>query len=201
MLLIPALALALGASVAPLIAAASLKIQIPPSTILANPNTLPASTHATLTTGQGPPIQAPLRKGNVFEFQDLPKAGSYLLDIYAHDYTFAPYRIDIGADDKISAVYETYRGTQWSDHGVQLVAEPTAAVTIQAKVMSKKSFYEERQGFNPVSLLKNPMILLGGVANFDLASWMAGAQQNVAGQTTKSSGIDAAAKSIRERRK
>jgi hypothetical protein len=242
-------ALAAAASLVPIAAAANLKIQFPPSNLLANPNILPASTHATLTSGQGQPIQALLRKGNVIEFQDLHNAGSYLLDIFAHDYTFAPYRIDIGQDDKISGVYETFRGTQWSDRGVQLVAEPTAAATIQAKVLSKKSFYEVRQGFNPASLLKNPMMLLGiaalgltfgmpklmenmdpemkqeyeemqksspvggimgamqgqssggGVANFDLASWMAGAQQNAGGQTTKSSGVDASAKNIRERRK
>jgi hypothetical protein len=249
MLLIPSIVLVVAASLAPLAAAASLTIQIPPSNFLPNPNALPASTHATLTTGQGAPIKAPLRKGNVIEFEELPKAGSYLLDIYAHDYTFAPYRIDIGADDKISAVYETYRGTQWSDHGIQLVAEPTTAATIQAKLLSKKSFYEVREGFNPASLLKNPMMLLGiaaialtfgmpklmenmdpemkqeyeemqkssgvgglmgamqgqssagGVGNFDLAGWMAGTQQSTGGQTTKSSGIDAGAKSIRERRK
>lgn len=243
--------LAVGVSLMPFVAAAaSLRIQVPSSTILANPNTLPASTHATLTSGQGAPLQAPLRKGSFIEFRDIPEAGSYLLDIYAHDHTFAPYRVDIGSDNKISAIYETYRGTQWSDHGVQLVVEPTTAAIIQAKVLSKKSFYEERQGFNPASLLKNPMILMGiaalaltfgmpklmdnmdpemkqeyeemqksspvgglmgamqgqstpgGVGNFDLASWMAGAQQNAAGETTKSSGIDAAAaKSIRERRK
>jgi hypothetical protein len=249
MLIIPSFFLAVAASLTPLAAAASLTIQIPPSNFLPNPNTLPASTHATLTTGFGPPLEALLQKGNTIEFRDLPQAGSYLLDVYAHDYTFAPYRIDIGADDKISAVYETYRGTQWSDHGIQLVAEPVNAATIQAKILSKKEFYEVREGFNPVSLLKNPMLLLGiaalaltfgmpklmenmdpemkqeyeemqknspvggllgavqgqsnsgGVGNFDLASWMAGAQQGPGGQTIKSSGTDAAAKSIRERRK
>lgn len=241
--------LAVTACLSPLAYAASLKIQIPPSAILANPNTLPASTHATLTSGQGPVIQAPLRRGNIIEFQEVPKAASYILDIYAHDYTFAPYRIDVAADDTISGIYETYRGTQWSDHGIQLVAESTSAATIQAKVLSKKSFYEERQGFSPLSLLKNPMILMGiaalgltfgmpklmenmdpemkaeyeemqksgpakglmgalqsssgggGASNFDLAGWMAGAQQNAGGQTTKSSGTDAGAQSIRERRK
>lgn len=161
MLFTQLIALAVAASLVPSAAAASLTIHIPPSNFLPNPNTLPASTHATLTTGQGAPIQAPLRKGNVIDFQKLPKAGSYLLDIYTHDYTFAPYRIDIGADDKISAIYETYRGTQWSDHGIQLVLEPTTTATIQAKVLSKKSFYEAREGFNPASLLKNPMMLLG----------------------------------------
>lgn len=229
--------------------AASLKIQIPPSNILTNPNTLPASTHATLTSGQEAPIQAPLRRGNFIEFHDLPVAGSYLLDIFAHDFTFAQYRVDIAADNTISGIYETYRGTQWSDHGMQLVAEPASTATIQAKVLSKKSFYEVRQGFNPMSLLKNPMILLGvvamgltfgmpklmenmdpemkaefeemqksgpvggimgamqgqssggGAANFDLASYMAGAQQKPEGQITKSSGTDAGAQSIRERRK
>lgn len=35
---------------------------------------------------------------------------------------------------------------------------------MSAKVLSKKGFYEQRQGFNPMSLLKNPMILMAVVA-------------------------------------
>ena len=152
-------------------AAASLRIQIPPSNLLPNPNSLPASTHATLTSGSGPQLKAILRKGNYLEFPDIPSTGSHLLDIYSRDYVFAPYRIDVSAPaestvTEITGAYETYRGTQWSDHGVPLTpgGHPTEDLTISAKVLSRKNFYEERQGFNALSLLKNPMILMGLVA-------------------------------------
>ncbi|KIX09026.1 uncharacterized protein Z518_00104 [Rhinocladiella mackenziei CBS 650.93] len=148
------------------ILAASLRIQIPASNLLPNPNILPASTHATLTSGSREPIRAILRKGNYFEFPDIPTTGSHLLDIYSRDYVFAPYRIDIApsSDPKgavITGAWETYRGTQWADRGVALIAAPTEHLDMSAKILSKKNFYEQRQGFNPLSLLKNPMILMG----------------------------------------
>jgi len=152
-------------------AAATLRVQIPPSNLLPNPNVLPASTHATLTSDSAPPLRAILRKGNFFEFPDIPTTGSHLLDIFAHDYVFAPYRIDISRRDQTSSsqavvtgAWETYRGTQWADRGFALVSEPASNLTISAKVLSQKNFYEERQGFSPLSLLKNPMILLALVA-------------------------------------
>lgn len=153
-----------------LTSAASLRIQIPPSNLLPNPNALPASTHATLTSSSSPQLRAVLRKGNFLEFPEIPATGSYLLDIYSRDYVFAPYRIDISSTDAtathISGAYETYRGTQWSDHGVPLTPNdrPTDDLTISAKVLARKNFYEQRQGFNALSLLKNPMILMGVVA-------------------------------------
>jgi ER membrane protein complex subunit 7 len=151
--------------------AASIRINIPPSTLLPNPNILPASTHATLTTSTGPELRAVIRKGNYIEFPSIPTSGSHLLQIYSRDYTFAPYRIDVSssspeAGSQIIGAFETYHGTQWSDHGIQLTpnGQPTTALTLNAKVLSKKNFYETRPGFNVLSLLKNPMILMGGVA-------------------------------------
>jgi hypothetical protein len=158
-------------------AAATLRIQIPPSNILPNPNTLPASTHATLTSGTSPQLDAPLRRDSILEFSNLTIPGGYLLDIFSRDFTFAPYRMDITAskDDTavIDGVWETYRGTRLDDKGPLLggaSADPTTTppqpqiVTVSAKVLTKKNFYEERPGFDPMSLLKNPMILLAIVA-------------------------------------
>ena len=158
----------------------------------------------------------------------------------------------------IDGVWETYRGTRWEDRGPLLGGTSTdpntpppqpQVVTVSAKVLSKKNFYEERPGFNPMSLLKNPMILLAIVAlaitfgmpklmenmdpemkaeyeemqkksavsgltramqgqgpassaagSFDLAGWMAGAQQQQG--STKTSGLDAKdGGSLRERRR
>jgi hypothetical protein len=150
------------------VAAASLRVSIPASNVLPNPNTLPASSHAVLTSGSGRTIRAALRKGNYFYFSDIPTTGSHLLDIYSHDYIFAPYRIDISASSDssnvITGAWESYRGTRWEDRGVALVAAPTEQLDLAAKVLSKKNFYEQRQGFNPMSLLKNPMILMAVVA-------------------------------------
>ncbi|KIW18262.1 hypothetical protein PV08_02550 [Exophiala spinifera] len=150
--------------------AATLRIQIPPSNLLPNPNALPASTHATLTSGTGQPLRAVLRKGSYFEFPDITTVGSHLLDIYTRDYVFAPYRIDLAPSSSdssstvITGAWETYRGTRWEDRGIALVPAPTDRLEMSAKVLLRKNFYEERQGFNPLSLLKNPMILMGVVA-------------------------------------
>ncbi|KAH0840592.1 hypothetical protein FOPE_05989 [Fonsecaea pedrosoi] len=149
--------------------AASLRVTVTPSNILPNPNVLPASTHAVLTSGSAPPIRAVLRKGNYFEFPEISTSGSHLLDIYSHDYVFAPYRIDISPSSDsdgtvVAGAWETYRGTRWDDRGVALVATPTEQLDMSAKILSKKNFYEQRQGFNPLSLLKNPMILMAVVA-------------------------------------
>ncbi|KAJ9622557.1 hypothetical protein H2204_011476 [Knufia peltigerae] len=152
--------------------AATLRIQVPASNLLPNPNALSASTHATLTSSTGQPLRAVLRKGNYFEFPDITTVGSHLLDIYSRDYVFAPYRIDLASSSAsgessstvITGAWETYRGTRWEDRGVALVPAPTDRLEMSAKVLSRKNFYEERQGFNPLSLLKNPMILMGVVA-------------------------------------
>ena len=152
--------------------AASLRINIPPSTLLPNPNALPASTHATLTGNGGPELKANIRKGNYIEFSSIPTVGSHLLNIYTRDYAIAPYRIDVALSPsdpsvtEITGAFETYRGTQWSDRGVALTSggKATESLTINAKVLARKNFYETRPGFNVLSLLKNPMILMGIVA-------------------------------------
>lgn len=149
--------------------AATLRIRLPSSNLLPNPNTLPASTHATLTSSSGPPVKALLRKGNYIEFPDITTVGSHLLDLYSREYVFAPYRIDISPSPDspgtvITGAWETYRGTRWADRGVALVTAPTDKLDLSVKVLAKKNFYEQRQGFNPLSLLKNPMILLALVA-------------------------------------
>jgi ER membrane protein complex subunit 7 len=155
-------------SILSVVSCASLRLSIPASNLLENPNTLPASTHAVLTSGTNEPVTAPLRKGGYIDFPDIGTTGSHLLDIYSRDYVFAAYRIDTLATANsttvITGAWETYRGTRWEDRGVALVAVPTEQLDMAVKVLSKKNFYEQRQGFNPMSLLKNPMILMAIVA-------------------------------------
>jgi ER membrane protein complex subunit 7 len=241
--------------------AAVLRIHIASSSILVNPHTLPASTHATLTSSVAPPLRSLLRRDLTLEFNNLTLPATYLLNIFSHSYTFASYRVDITASSSpdtpptIHGIYEAYPGSHWSTHGPLIAGSALShadapgphpqIVAMSAKLLAEKSFYEARPGFNPMSLLKNPMILLGAVAlaitfgmpklmenmdpemkaeyeemqkkspvsgltramqgqgpagsagGFDLAGWMAGAQQG--GSRTSCS--DARDGGIRERRK
>ncbi|KAL1958349.1 hypothetical protein VTO42DRAFT_4666 [Malbranchea cinnamomea] len=174
--------------------ASYLTITIPASNILPNPNALPASSHATLTTlssgsrsqsqSQSAPglLKARLTRSSTFVFSDLvpstsatsttPK--SYLLDIHSRDYAFAPYRVDVAANGSVIGVWETFRGNAWENKGAKKSVRASTTyggatgsddkgegVVVEARVLGKKNFYEERPKFNPLSLLKNPMILLG----------------------------------------
>lgn len=172
-------------------AAASIVLKIQPSPALPNPNALPPSTHAIITSPNGAVLRSPLRKDNSIVFTEIPGVGSHLLNIYTKDYLFASYRIDTTpnlsaanpTDDAapssvlICFAAQLFPGTQWSDTGVSLIPQqqdassstgmstkPQASLTIYPKVLGAKSFYEARQGFSPLSLLKNPMILLAVVA-------------------------------------
>src|SRR5271155_3951731 len=105
-------------------AAATLRIQIPPSNLLPNPNTLPASSHATLTSGTSPQLDAPLQRGSILEFSNLTTPGSYLLDIFSRDFTFAPYRVDITTKRRQSSYRQRLgdisrheMGRQWPSTG------------------------------------------------------------------------------------
>ncbi|CRG86719.1 long-chain acyl-CoA synthetase [Talaromyces islandicus] len=156
-----------------LAAATSLNIQIPPSTVLPNPHGLAANTHATLTTlsdSQQHVLTASLTRSAGFVFSGLPASASkesYLLDIRSREYIFAPYRVDVAADGSILGIWETFRGNQWENRGLekyvaQVTDKPKAdvAVTVDARVLARREFYEERPKFSPLSLFKNPMILL-----------------------------------------
>ncbi|EAW14676.1 uncharacterized protein ACLA_000870 [Aspergillus clavatus NRRL 1] len=163
----------------------SLTITIPPSNLLPNPNTLPAGTHATLISLPSPgdtnnansnlphPMTAPLTRSASFVFRNLKSAKpeSYLLDIRSAGYVFAPYRVDVSADGAVLGVWETYRANPWDNRGAEKFAVDAAAaspaatdVAVDAKVLGQRGFYEERARFSPLSLLKNPMILLALVA-------------------------------------
>lgn len=144
-------------------AASSLTIQIPSNNILPNPHVLPPNTHATLTTlpsslshDQKHVISAPLTHTAEFHFTELPSslstsAESYLLDIRSKEYIFAPYRVDIAADGTVLGVWETFRGNQWDNRGLERYAKLKSQeglqdidVVVQAKVVGRRGFYEER---------------------------------------------------------
>ncbi|KAI9735258.1 MAG: hypothetical protein M1834_001848 [Cirrosporium novae-zelandiae] len=136
--------------------AADLHIRIPTSNLLSNPSILPASTSASLTT-LGTYQKTLLNRNNEFEFRNVG-SGSYLMEIHCRDFTFAPLRVDVGESEKVQ-VWQTFRGNEWDNRGERLDERP-----IEAKVLGQKAYYEIRSGFSPLSLLKNPMILLAVVA-------------------------------------
>ncbi|PYI12137.1 hypothetical protein BO78DRAFT_392813 [Aspergillus sclerotiicarbonarius CBS 121057] len=161
------------------LATSALTITIPPSNLLPNPNVLPAGTHATLTTltttGNNHRIlTAPLTRSATFLFHHLPastKPESYLLDIRSPEYIFAPLRVDVAADGSLLGIWETFRGNPWDNRGAEkFIVDATAAtstasdVTVDAKVLVRRGFYEERSKFSPMALFKNPMILMALVA-------------------------------------
>lgn len=185
-----------------LLTTASLTISIPPSHLLPIPNSLPASTHATLTSlspanhPSAYPLTAPLTRASTFVFPDLqpPAANpeSFLLDIRAAQFVFAPLRVDVSADGRVVGVWETVPGTPWENRGVErfaVAADEGASsgrdgdgVNVEAKVVGRREFYQERtqctyspsypgdceeydaddrEIVSPLSLLKNPMVLIG----------------------------------------
>jgi hypothetical protein len=143
-----------------LVSSSSLTISIPVSSPLPNPHVLPATTHATLTTlpfsGKDHILSASLTRSASFVFHDLPSSGpdaqpeSYLLDIRsAGEYVFAPYRVDVAADGTILGVWETFRGNPWDNRGavkyiVDIAAKKQVDVVVEAKVIARRAFYEER---------------------------------------------------------
>ncbi|KAJ5906284.1 uncharacterized protein N7473_003200 [Penicillium subrubescens] len=116
-----------------------------------------------------------LTRGSTLVFNDIPAGHpeSYLLDIRGGEYVFAPYRVDVAADGSVMGVWETFRGNPWENRGAEKyvvdvagagAGKKAADVVVEAKVLGKKGFYEERAKFSPLSLVKNPMILMAIVA-------------------------------------
>jgi len=107
-------------------------------------------------------------------------SGSYLLDVHCHTHAFNPLRVDVheglklkdngaGVEDVQEVmVWGTFRGNEWGNKG-----EAVAVKEVDGKVgvwgfevvaRGMKDYYIERAGFSPLSLLKNPMILIAGVS-------------------------------------
>ncbi|PYH79625.1 hypothetical protein BO82DRAFT_263601, partial [Aspergillus uvarum CBS 121591] len=171
----------------PMLVYSAFTITIPSSSLLPNPHALPAGTHATLTTLPSSPsspsqLTASLTRSATFVFANIPahsKPQSYILDIRSPDVIFAPYRVDIAADGSVLGIWETFRANPWDNRGPEkyildvttaagqdgaVSAATTPDVTVEARVLARRNFYEERPRFSPLALFKNPMILLALVA-------------------------------------
>ncbi|KND94652.1 ER membrane protein complex subunit 7 [Tolypocladium ophioglossoides CBS 100239] len=124
-----------------------------------NPFALPASTHATLAS-LGAHHAAPLSAINTFVFRNVTP-GSYLADVHCATDAFRPLRVDVAADGGVRA-WETFRGNEWGNRGEALEVKDGRVVEVRA--VGKKNYFMERPKFSALSILKNPMILMGLVS-------------------------------------
>ncbi|RAR07839.1 er membrane protein complex subunit-like protein [Stemphylium lycopersici] len=156
-------------SFATLTSAARLLLQVP-TTALLNPSTLASTTHATLQSS-GPPLDAYLTRSNTFNFNNV-SAGSYLATVHCRDYAFEPLRIDVTLEEAVEGsgerkevikAWQTFLGNEWENKG-ESRGEGGNGLVIEARPIAPKYFYQERQGFSPLSFLKNPMILMAVVS-------------------------------------
>ncbi|KZZ96857.1 hypothetical protein AAL_04086 [Moelleriella libera RCEF 2490] len=138
-------------------------LSLPPAP---NPFALAPGTHATLSA-LGARYSAPLSSLNTFVFRNV-SPGSYLADVHCPSDAFRPLRIDVDADGRVHA-WDTYRGNDWGNKGE--VASKTSSnnaaaqdVVVEVKSLGKKLYYMERPAFSVLSILKNPMILMGLVS-------------------------------------
>lgn len=138
---------------APLAQAAKLTVNIPPSSLLPNPATLPASTHATLQGAPGVFYHTRISPSNSLVFSDISE-GSYLLNIYTRDYSFPPFRVDVSPEEagldespreKLVEVWQTFRANEWSNKGPKF-GEGKKELSVNLQPNSRKEFYQERGG-------------------------------------------------------
>lgn len=127
----------------------TITLSVPASHLLPNPNTLPPSTHATLTTLNAA-HSAPLTVANTFVFHNV-SAGSYLADVHCSALAFAPLRIDVtaasdGADGQHTLLdlraWETYRGNDWDNKGEEV--REAAIGVLAVKAVGPKVYFVER---------------------------------------------------------
>ncbi|TGO73271.1 hypothetical protein BELL_0375g00010 [Botrytis elliptica] len=138
-----------------------------PTTPQLNPSTLPPSTHAILST-LSHTHTAPLTPSNSFSFRNLT-SGSYLLTVSSSAHAFIPLRVDIHPASSESNLipieaFTTFRANEWSNKGEIIPVSKLGddKYTAEVKPLVEKNYYLERVGFSPLSLLKNPMILIAG---------------------------------------
>ncbi|KAM3506802.1 hypothetical protein MY10362_002130 [Beauveria mimosiformis] len=137
------------------------------------PGTLSPRTHATLTT-LGRRLSAPLSAAHSFVFRNV-SAGSYLADVHCPTDGFAPLRVDVGEEEEqekeeeavvVVQAWETYRGNDWGNKGEALALKQGSDGTqgFEVRALGRKGYFMERPKFSVMSILMNPMILMGLVS-------------------------------------
>ncbi|KAK6523911.1 hypothetical protein TWF281_001876 [Arthrobotrys megalospora] len=140
-----------------LISAVNVVGSIKPNNILQSLTLLPPSmtvslSGATLADSHTSHIFA----NGAFKFQDV-KPGSYLLEVNCRTHLFPSLRVDVSSDGLVE-VYGTFRGNEWSNKGER------RPHPIDISPVKGSDFFIIREGFNPMKLLSNPMILIAIVA-------------------------------------
>lgn len=107
-----------------------------------NPFSLPATTHATLTSLNSRHV-APITAVNTFVFHNVSD-GSYLADIHAATDGFQPLRVDVGPSEEVQA-WETFRGNDWGNKGEQVaLREGSAGKGFEVRAIGGKVYFVER---------------------------------------------------------
>ncbi|KAL1883065.1 hypothetical protein VTK73DRAFT_9991 [Phialemonium thermophilum] len=151
----------------------TITFRVPATHLLSNPYVLPPSTHATLTTFGKPPQSAYISSSRpehglgAFVFHNVTP-GSYLVDVHCRTHSFAPVRLDVLEEDSASPslttrAWETYRGNDWNNKGEELV-KLKGGESFELRLFGSKDYFLERSKFSLLSILRNPMILLGLVS-------------------------------------
>ena len=137
----------------------------------ANLPPLPSSSRAILSA-PGQSISAPLSVRNTFEFDEAIPIGTYDINVSCRDWAFERgllLEIHPPKDDARQSrqhpssmtISRPIRGG-W-DRNVLEEAENGNEATIDMRLLSRREFYDQRQGFNPISFLQSPMILIAVV--------------------------------------
>ncbi|KAF3927265.1 hypothetical protein ABW20_dc0109128 [Dactylellina cionopaga] len=140
-----------------LICAATVAGSIKPNSVLPSLSLLPPSTIVTLSADLLQDSRTShIFANGAFKFQDV-KPGSYLMEINCRTHIFPALRVDVSTDGLVE-IYQTFRGNEWDNKGER---KPHPIDFYPAKA---SEFYVAREGFNPMKLLSNPMILIAIVA-------------------------------------
>lgn len=171
----------------------TVNLVIPATHMLPNPRSLPPQTHATLSSFHSG-ASAYLSPANTFAFHNVSEGSYLLdVHSPTHAFAplrvdVLPVVAGAGQTEKEErtarlkvAAWETYRGNDWNNKGE--AAAVTNGGALEVKVLGPKNFFMERSGcklpggsdfiimgananlsVNVLSILKNPMILLGLVS-------------------------------------
>ncbi|KAI8922005.1 hypothetical protein DFJ77DRAFT_444922 [Powellomyces hirtus] len=94
-----------------------------------------------------------VEEDGAFSFPNVPQ-GSHVLSVVSNLYQFDLIRIDVSPTGIMASL--THPGTSWNRQG------PPILTPLEMRPRGKFDFFLPREGFNPWSLLSNPMLLMSG---------------------------------------
>jgi len=144
-----------------------------PATHHLNPNVLPPSTHATLSSASLNPLKrsAPLSVHNTLVFRNVTP-GSYLVDVHCPTHAFQPLRLDVvwpvdavgrhGKQLEVG-VWETYRGNDWDNKGeVVPLRKDEGGGVYDVRLLGSKGYFMERSKCELLLSCLTPFVGKGG---------------------------------------